>query len=190
MGKTVFTYNVETGEFFDAAPGGNGSEVCATSGGVIYTQYHKPKAAVIAGGFTPCDDATYTPPNAPSSIETYEATDGDSFTVHHLGKDPEPGDYTIVLTACTSDVPYETCTAENLSALAADLEAFKTGFRVELAGVDPVILAADHGRTDPIVTIYRGDEMVSFPIHVAPNDDVTVDTREDVTGAGFVAVVR
>ena len=92
--------------------------------------------------------------------------------------------------ACTLDAPYETCTAENLSALAADFEAFKTGYRVELAGVDPVILAADHGRADPIVIIYRGDEVVSFPIHVASNGDVTVDTRRDVTGAGFVAVVR
>lgn len=192
MGKTRFTYNVETGEFFDTTSSGFGSEHCTKpDGGSVRTQYLKPKAAVIAGGFTPCEGGTYTPPRSPSTAQTFGTPDGGSYTVTHLGKNVEQGDYTIILQACTPDAPYEACTAENLSELAAELEVFKTGYRVELVGVDPAVAAADHRRTDPIVTIFdNAGDIVSFSINIAQNGDIVVDTKTDVTGLGFVAVVR
>ncbi len=67
-----------------------------------------------------------------------------------------------------------------------------SGVRFDLVGIDPVILASDHGRgLTPIVTIFDSDDdIVSFPINIAANGDVTVDTKIDVTGLGFVAVLR
>lgn len=67
-----------------------------------------------------------------------------------------------------------------------------SGVRFDLAGIDPVILAADHMRgLTPVVTIYDSDgDIVNFAVNVAVNGDVTVDTKNDVTGLGFVAVIR
>jgi hypothetical protein len=67
-----------------------------------------------------------------------------------------------------------------------------SGVRFDLAGIDPVILASDHRRgLTPIVTIFDSDDdIVSFPVNIAVNGDVTVVTQFDVTGAGFVVVLR
>lgn len=67
-----------------------------------------------------------------------------------------------------------------------------SGVRFDLAGIDPVILASDHGRgLTPIVTIYDSDgDIVNFAVNVAANGDVTVDTKTDVTGLGFYSVLR
>lgn len=67
-----------------------------------------------------------------------------------------------------------------------------SGVRFELVGIDPVILASDHGRGfTPVVTIFDSDDdIVSFPVNIAANGDVTVDSKIDVTGLGFVAVLR
>lgn len=67
-----------------------------------------------------------------------------------------------------------------------------SGVRFDLVGIDPVILASDHGRgLTPIVTIFASDDdIVSFPINIDANGDVTIDTKTDVTGMGFVAILR
>lgn len=67
-----------------------------------------------------------------------------------------------------------------------------SGVRFDLAGIDPMILASDHGRgLTPIVTIFDSDDdIVSFPVNIAANGDVIIDTKIDVSGLGFVAVLR
>lgn len=66
------------------------------------------------------------------------------------------------------------------------------GVRFTLEGVDPVILATDHGRgLTPIVTIYDADgDEASFPVNVDTGGNVTVCSKFDLTGAGYVAVIR
>jgi hypothetical protein len=66
------------------------------------------------------------------------------------------------------------------------------GVRFTLSGIDPVILASEHGRGfHPIVTIYdtSGDE-VSFPVNTDIDGDVTICSKIDLTGTGHVAVIR
>lgn len=67
-----------------------------------------------------------------------------------------------------------------------------SGVRFDLIGIDPVILASDHGRgLTPIVTIFASDDdIVSFPVNIPAKGDVTLDTKIDVSGLGFVAVFR
>ena len=67
-----------------------------------------------------------------------------------------------------------------------------SGVRFDLAGIDPMILASDHRRgLTPIVTIFDSDDdIVSFPVNIAANGDVVIDTKIDVTGTGFTAVLR
>ena len=67
-----------------------------------------------------------------------------------------------------------------------------SGVRFDLVGIDPVILASDHGRgLTPIVTIFASDDdIVNFPINIAANGDVTIDSKFDLTGHGFYAVLR
>lgn len=66
------------------------------------------------------------------------------------------------------------------------------GVRFTLEGVDPIIPATDHGRgLTPIVTVYDpdGDE-VSIPVNVDTDGNVTICSKVDLSGAGYVAVIR
>lgn len=66
------------------------------------------------------------------------------------------------------------------------------GVRFALTGIDPVILAGDHGRgLTPIVTVYDSDgDVVSFPVNTDIDGNVTICSKIDLTGTGYVAVIR
>jgi len=66
------------------------------------------------------------------------------------------------------------------------------GVTFTLEGVGPVILATDHLRGyHPIVAVYDADgDEASFPVNVDAEGNVTICSKVNLTGAGYVAVIR
>ncbi|WJY23038.1 hypothetical protein QTA57_08175 [Fontisubflavum oceani] len=66
------------------------------------------------------------------------------------------------------------------------------GVTFTLEGVDPVVLASDHGRgLHPIVVVYDADgDEASFPVNVDSDGNVTICSKVDLTGQGYTVVIR